>query len=258
MGGPANQFDGEMAALRHQREMESLSVSSVSVVLSKSADVVSQFGVPGAGLFAKALKSGQTPVEKVVEQIESGAYEEIARIWQHLEGQGVKQKEFEVRLRSQEAHCSYLSAILHGLRTSDPKKQTLLGALTINCIYADDIMPESLDGMMRAAVELREIDLVMLGFLYKWQNQILAEKGMTPEKWFSDIQSAHKNLVESGVLNSTEHLKYRSSYSRLESAGLIQAIPAINNHYGVGYELYALLMDGKKFYERLTEIGATE
>jgi hypothetical protein len=120
----------------------------------------------------------------------------------------------------------------------------------------DDLTPDSTDDMMRAAVELKDADIALLGHLYKYQNHILTETGMTPGKWFSDIQSAHRQLVDSRVLDSREHLNYRSSYLRLESLGLVQAIPSINNLDGVGYELYALLMAGKKFYERLQEIAA--
>jgi len=250
-----NQFDGELAALQHQRKMESLNTSSISSGLSTIADAVSQFGVPGMGLFAKALKSGQTPVEKVVEQLENGAYAEIARIRKHLEGQDACLKEFGARLQGQEAQSAYLGAILHGLRTSDPRKHIRLGALTINCVYAADLGPENLDGMMQATVELKEEDIVLLGNLFRWQNHILTEKGMNSNKWFSDIQGAHKQFVESGALNHQNHLEFRSSYMRLESLGLIQQITSINNFYGVGFELYALLLEGKKFYERLQEIA---
>jgi hypothetical protein len=257
LDGPRNQFDGELAALQSRREMESLSTSSVFPVMSEIADVAGEFGVPGAGLFAKALKSGQTPVEKVVEQIEKGAYAEIARIWKHLEGQDTKLTEFNERLQIQEAKNAYLSAVLHGLRTSDPKKQSCLGALTVNCIYLNDLKPESLDDTMRAAIELKREDVIILGNLYEWQNQILSERGMTPQKWHGDIQQAQRRLIDSRVLNATEHLTYKSSYARLEALGLIQRETSAGD-YGVGYELYVLLMEGKKFYERLQEVGATK
>lgn len=255
LDGPRNQFDGEMAALQNRREMESLSTSPVSLLLSKIADVAGEFGVPGTGLFAKALKGGQTPIEKVVEQIEAGAYLEIVRIRKHDVEQDARLSEFEVRLRSQEAQSAYLGAVLHGLRTSDPRKHIRLGTLTINCVYANDLKPESLDGMMQATTELKEEDVVLLGNLYTKQNHILGEKGMNPTKWFSDIQTAHKQLVESGVLKQQDHLTFRSSYMRLESLGLIQEIPSINNHYGVGFEVYALLLEGKRFHERLQEVA---
>jgi len=248
-------FEGELDALQLSREMESLNISPVSTVLSNIADVASQFGVPGAGLFAKALKSGQAPVEKVVAQLENGAYAEIVRIRKHLEGQDARFEEFEARLGSEEARSAYLGAVLHGLRTSDARKHIRLGTLTTNCVYVNDFEPESLDGMMQATVELKEGDIALLGNLYKWQNRILIEKGMNPDKWFSDIQHAHKQFVESGVLNRQDHLRFRSSYMRLESLGLIQEIASINNHYGVGFELYSLLKEGANFYERLQEIA---
>lgn len=256
MGHPANQFDGELAALQHQRQMEELDgPAAVEQVLDTFATWMSEAGLPGMGLFRKALKCGQTPVETLVTQLQSAADEEIHRIWEHLKGKEEEQKAFAERLKSQEAQTAYFAAVLHGLRTSDPKKQARLAMLTVNCVYVGSIETEILDDMMQAAVELKDEDIVLLGSLYRWQAPILSEKGMNPDKWFGDIQSAHKNLVESGVLNSADHLKYRSSYSRLESLGLVQAIPTITNHYGVGYELYALLIEGKRLYERLREIG---
>lgn len=162
-------------------------------------------------------------------------------------------------LRNDPKFAEAIAALaLRTMQTSVKDRLKRLARIVVNGVKVDDLDSESLDDMMRAAVELKEADIVILGFLYKWQNQILTEKGMTPDKWFGDIQSAHKNLVESGALNPMEHLKYRSSYSRLEGLGLIQAIPAITNHHGVGYDLYALLMEGKMFHERLQEIGATK
>lgn len=256
-GRPTNQFDGELAALRHQREIESLGDSTlVDDVLDGVAHLAEKTGLPVLpGLFRKALKSGRVPVEEMVDRLEAAAFEEIRRIWEHLNGQKRRQEEFEGRLNSQEAQVASIAAFFHGLRTSDPHKHSRLARLTVNSIFADDLAPENLDSMMRAAVELKDADVILLGNLYKWQNSILSERGMNPQKWHGDIQSAQKNLVNSGVLNPQEHLNYRSSYSRLESLGLIQRITSAGD-YGVGFELYALLMEGKRLYERLQEIGA--
>lgn len=246
-----NQFDGEMAAIRHQREMESLGESKVSVVLSRIGDVGSEFGVPGAGLFAKALKGGQTPVEKVVEQIENGAYKEIARIWMHLEGQDVRQREFESRLQSQEAHGAYLSAILHGLRTSDPKKQVRLGTLTINCIHANETEPETLDDVMRAAVELKDVDILFLGGICRNWGPKTSADGDAPfdtpfmfEKMFEIWQQLESSQRKSESV-------CRGSLARLQAHGLLYS------YYGGGYgssTQYDLLDEGKKFFERVQEI----
>jgi hypothetical protein len=263
---PRNQFDGELAALQGRREMESLSASTVSSVLSSVADAISQFGVPGAGLFAKALKSGQTPVEKVVEQLENGAYAEIARIRRHdeeqdgrLEEHDSRFREFEVRLQSQEAQSAYFSAVLHGLRTSDPKKQSRIGALTINCVYKNDLNPESLDGMMRAAAELRDHDVQVLGSIYKMQisqltpaalqapyvNRLNNLNGMWMNWWKGDGACYLRD----------EGMAYRSSCIRLQTVGFIASIGSNSILDGPSKINYELLLEGKKFYERLQEVG---
>jgi hypothetical protein len=53
-----------------------------------------------------------------------------------------------------------------------------------------------------------------------------------------------------------DHLVFRSSFSRLESLGFIQRYGAggMYDMDGIGADIYALLLDGKKFYERLQEI----
>ena len=261
INGPTNMFDGELAALQRSREMESLNISPVSCALSNIADVISQFGVPGAGLFAKALKSGQTPIAKVVEQVESGAYSEITRIWRHLEGHDVRQNEFEAQLKSHEAQNAYFSAVLHGIRTSDPKKQSRLGALTINCIYNNETKPESLDGMMRAAIELKDVDISMLGRLYPLGKPLLDRMERAKQGLPASVPNLHGEIQNiwhkfGRSLNPAEQLVYRGSFARLQSHGMIQQVTISNSE--VGREPYLLLEDGAKFYERLQEIAVQQ
>ena len=61
------------------------------------------------------------------------------------------------------------------------------------------------------------------------------------------------SFVDHGGLNRHKHLRYRSSLARLASLGLIQQID-ITNTYGVGLDIYALLIEGKRFCERIKEI----
>jgi hypothetical protein len=255
LDGPRNQFDGEFAALQSRREMESLSTSSVSSVLIKIADAASEFGVPGAGLFAKALKSGQSPVEKVVEQLENGAFAEIARIWRHLGGRDAEFEEFNARLQSQEAQSAYLGAVLHGLRTSDPRKHIRLGTLTINCVYSNDLEPESLDGTMRAAVELNESDISLLGRIYELQVHVIRDFASSDSdrlhRITEDWTARTKLKTENGGI---ELAKCRGSVARLQAQAFVQLrTPG----FDAGAEIAVLLEDGARFYEHLQEIAAT-
>jgi hypothetical protein len=254
-----NQFNGELAALRHQREMESLGESpGVDRVLDVTVKLAERAGLPPLmGLFRKALKLGQPSVEQMVDNLEFAAYEESRRIWGHLEGQAERQKEFEARLNSHEAQVAYLSACFHGLRTSDPQKHSRLALLAINCIFMDDLKPESLDDMMQAAAELRDADIVMLGKLYELWKPLLerVERAKLATSSSPNFHNEFQNVWHrfGRSLDPAEQLEYRGSFARLQSHGMIQQVMFSN--YEVGREPYVLLEGGAKFYERLREIG---
>lgn len=197
-----------------------------------------------------------------MEQVESGAYSEIGRIWKHIEGKDARSEEFEARLRSQEAQSAYLGAVLHGLRTSDPRKHIRLGALTINCVYANDLEPESLDDMLRAAVELKERDIDALAFICLRQAKILVDAEKFPEQWYDNVR---KDWQASGFEQSIAAQKaasddagLKSSLSRLAAFGFTVAFPPVKTQNSPGKEPYALLHEGKKFYERLQEIASRD
>lgn len=251
-----SQFDGELAALQHQRKMEAISVSPTAAVLGSLADIADKFGMPGAGLFAQALKSGQTPVEKIVEQIEIGAYSQIVRIEKRQndhEAQCDQQfNDFQERLQSVEAQNAYFSAILHGLRTSDPKKQLRLGALTINCIYTNDTQPESLDDMMRAAVELKEVDIKFLERIYESQIRTLRSSELTDAKRMEEMTKNWPNELTAPTGRERVISGYRMSVARLQAHAFVQfRTPGLD----IGGELVFLLEDGAKFFEMMRDIA---
>lgn len=266
----------EVAAVNEQRRDEELTKSSIGDVLGSvttltgaavalggdlaaskpSGLVVAGSVVAAMGIADWFRKLGTGKVEENLDALGKATEDAFNRVERVLAEQGKSIEEIHERFASDDLKQVMASASLHALRTSSEKRIRRLALILANGVKDDDLPVENVDDMMRAAVELKDEDVILLGSLYRWQNHILSEKGMSPSRWFSDIQSAHKNLVESGVLNPADHLKYRSSYSRLESMGLIQAIPAITNLDGVGYELYALLTEGKKFCEGLKEIGA--
>lgn len=249
LGRIMNQFDGELAALQHRRQMENFDASPASAALGKFAGFADQIGIPLAGLFRAALESGQTPIGTMVEQLEAGASNEIARIWMHLEGQDNRQKELAARLKSQEARSAYFSAVLHGLRTSDPKKQARLGALTIHSVYLGDMNPENLDDMLRAAVELKDIDVLFL--------ERICHRGASHEKADEDAILMFEEMFQMwrqlGSSQKASESACRGSLARLQSHSLLYS------YYGGGYgssTQYDLLDEGRKFYERLREIAA--
>jgi hypothetical protein len=257
-----NQFDGELAVLRHKRKMDALGESpAVDRVLDITVKLAEKAGLPPfMGLFRKALKLGQPSVEKMIDDLESAAYEEVRRIWERLDGQDERQRGFDARLDSHEAQAAYLSACFHGLRTSDPAKHSRLGRLTINCVFEGDLQPEGLDGMMRAAVELTEHDIEVLGSIYKMQNHLFSPQEMRKEyRWRVDaIRLLWEERWKSQAFSSyqgSNGLAFNSSCARLQSAGLIASIGTKTILQGPTMHDFELLPEGKKFHERLQEIA---
>jgi hypothetical protein len=163
------------------------------------------------------------------------------------------------RIESLPADPQFAEAIsslaLQAMHTSVKSRLNRLARIVVNGVKEGDLEPESLDDMMRAAAELKDADIVLLGKIYDSQRSILKQPSLGPTNWFQLIQSRWNVFVDSGALDSSKHLVYRSSFSRLESYGLIQKFREISTA-AVGLEPYALLEEGKKFYERLQEMAA--
>jgi hypothetical protein len=211
------------------------------------------------GLFRKALKLGQPSAEQMVDNLEFAANEEIRRIWEHLEGQAERQKEFEERLHSHEAQVAYLSACFHGLRTSDPQKHSRLALLTINCIFMDDLKPESLDDMMRAAIELTERDILELEKFVSRQSEILAEAEKSPMQWHDTVRAKWQSwgIEDHNAYSWRRTLSYFElcgSRARLAALGFIVAIRPKGTSNSPAEVPYVLLPEGKKFYGRIQEL----
>ena len=258
-----NQYDGEFAALLHQREMESLSSSLIAEkVVVAAASGAEKLGLPIGGLIRWALKNGQTPLETIVEQIESSAAAAIARHEKRLDGHDKELKELWEKLLGQEAQTAYRAAVFHGMRTSDPAKHARLGALTINSICADDLIPERLDEVMRAAVELNEHDIRVLKSIYEMQVYFFtpAEMGKPYNFRIDAIRSRWETWWEHyGLTYLTDGGEaFRSSTARLQSTGLIISIGQVHVLAGPSVNDFELLIEGKRFYERLQEVAVSQ
>jgi hypothetical protein len=213
----------------------------------------------GFDLAGKCLNLGVPTVEENLKLFGSLTEEAVLRVEERLavlETSADVAEAFQRRIESEQFSKYLASGVLQTQRTTQESRLKRMAWIIANGLKENDLDLESGDDMMRAAVELKDADIILLGKLYESQNHLLIQvrRGESPEKWHGDIQTVQRDFANSGKLNPQEHLYYRSSYSRLESVGFIQRITSAGD-YGVGHELYALLPEGKKFYERLQEIA---
>jgi hypothetical protein len=253
------QFDLQTDAALAQLNWEELSKTPGGEFAEIIGDLVSLTGV--AGPFA--IAGGFSNLLLKVRRLAGAGYGSnliyvITAVRDDLATLYERHEELRGRIASLPTDPKFAEAVstlaLRAMHTSVKDRLKRLARIVVNGIKEDDLEPESLDDMMRAAVELKDADIELLQKIYNSQIQMLGWKNLNSQNWHGSIQSIWRSFVDSGNLNSQEHLSYRSSFSRLESLGLIQRVENVGM-YGVGQDLYALLMEGKKFHERLQEIA---
>ncbi len=145
---------------------------------------------------------------------------------------------------------------LRAMQTSLKDRLKRLARVIVNGVKENDLEPEGLDDMMRAAVELKDADIDLLRMIYDKQSQFL-QHGWLSGEWSQQIAanwSMHFNHFD-----SREHTTTRASLARLQSLGLIAAVETMMARNGsIAHQPFGLLVEGKKFYEHLQEIGATK
>jgi hypothetical protein len=148
---------------------------------------------------------------------------------------------------------------LRAMHTSVKGRLKRLARIVVNGVKEDDLEPENLDDMMRAAVELKDKDIYALSFICGRQSKILADAVKWPEQWYDNVRRDWQaGGFEHGIalqMAGSDDLDLKSSLSRLMAFGFIVSIPAVKTQNSPGLEPYALLYEGKKFYERLQEIA---
>lgn len=254
------QFDFPSSAALSQLKNEAISTSPIDRTASRIAGVGAKIlelaGFIGVGnltdliLELKNLAANKDEANLIY--FGETLVEDIRRLYK-LNAE--MRQRVEEQLKSNEFHEAVANATLHITRTNVGARLKRIATLIANGVRSRDLEQESLDDMMRAAAELTDADVALLRKIYESQNSMLGWKNMNPQNWHGSIQQIWRTFVDSGKLNPQEHLSYRSSFGRLESRGLIQRIENTGMH-GVGQDLYALLMEGKKFYERLEEIAS--
>jgi hypothetical protein len=215
------------------------------------------FVAKGLDLVGKCLTLGVPTVEENLKLFAKLTEDGILRVEEILVSLGTSAENaerFQRRVESKEFLQYLASGVLQTQRTTQENRLKRMALIIANGVNECDLDPESGDDMMRAAAELKDADIALLGKIYSSQAALLRQQRFSSGNWFGDVQSYWNEFVKSGALDASKHLVYRSSFSRLESHGLIQKFRE-KSTAGVGLEPYALLEEGKKFYERLQEIA---
>ena len=117
------------------------------------------------------------------------------------------------------------SASLHSFAHDGREATQKIGPDPGNGVAKNELEPESLDDMMRAAVELKERDIRALEFICSRQLTILEEAEKWPELWYDKVRRDWQaSGFDQGIATQqagSNHVGLKSSLARLAACGFI-------------------------------------
>jgi hypothetical protein len=264
----------EVAAVNQQRRNEELTQSPVGGVLSSGATaagaavtvattlvaggppglVLAGSVVAGMGIVDWFRKLGTSQVNENLEALGQATEDALNRVENFLKDHGTAIDEIKRRLGSEELRNAMAIASLQALRTTQQDRLKRLALILANGVKDDDLTSESTDDMMRAAVELQDADITLLGQIYTNQLSMMENQKYSPSDWSQNI--GYRWVQDFQWLDSPQHLSSRASLARLQASGLITQVETNIVRNGlIAHQPFGLLSDGKKFYERLQKIA---
>jgi hypothetical protein len=254
------QFDFSSAAALARLKSDSLLASPADKAVSKVASVGSKIlelaGFIGAGTLIDLIQELKNLAANKDEgnliYFGEALVDDIRRLYQSNDE---TRQQVEDLLKSKEFHQAVANATLHITRTNVEIRLERVAILIANGVKSRDLEPESLDDMMRAAVELTDWDIAVLGKMYASQKHLLLNRNSS-SGWSEQIAMTWTNWNRIFDVGEDKHLRVRSALSRLQSAGLItEAQSHFVKDGSLATQAFGLLPEGMKFYERLQKIG---
>lgn len=269
----------EVSAVNEQRRNEELSESPVGRMLESGSALAGAGVALGTSLVAGNhvdlamagsvvagmrivgwfRKLGTSKVNENLEALGQATEDALERVEEALLNHGVSIDEIKERLESQAFRDSMANASLQALRTTQKERLKRLALILANGVKEGDASTESTDDMMRAAVELTRKDIFLLEAIYVRQQQILSDAQKFPMQWYDNVRSDWQKWVVEDVAEyrqgTRSFFELKASLSRLAAFGFIIAVPPIGTSNSPGADPYAILLEGKEFYERLQQIG---
>jgi hypothetical protein len=255
------QFDLETDAALTQISWEELSKTPGGEFAEIIGDLIALTGVAGP----LAVAGGATNLLLKVRRLAGASYTSnliytITAVRNDLRTLYERNEQLRNRIESLPTDPKYAEAIsalaLCAMHTSVKDRLKRLARIVVNGVKEDDLEPESLDDMMRAAVELTDWDVFILGKMYESQKNLLANRNWS-SGWSEQVGHIWTDWNRIFGLAEDQHLKIRSALSRLQSVGLIaEAQTNFVKDGSLARQAFGLLPEGKKFYEQLQEIAA--
>lgn len=169
-----------------------------------------------------------------------------------------KHEEMQERVESLRSDPKFAEAIaalaLRAMHTSVRNRLKRLARIVVNGVKDDDLEIESIDDMMRAAVELRGFDVLLLKDMYEMAKT--PRSGIWNERTNTNLFGLWQDYWHRFPVSypTVERHSVVGAFGRLSALGLIFGAEATSMGVSPVAMNYWITAEGSKFHERIQEI----
>jgi hypothetical protein len=257
-----SQFELETDAALAQLSFEELAKTPGGEFAEIIGDLLALAGVAGSW----AVAGGASNLLLKIRRLAGASYADnliftITAVRNDLADLYAKHSELRQRIESLANDAAFANAIsalaLRAMHTSVEGRLKRLAQIVVNGVKENNLEPEGIDDMMRAAVELTGRDVRLLERIYTRQRQILADAQKWPMQWYDNVRRDWQAwTVEEAAdfrQGTRSFFELKASLSRLAAFGFIIAVPPVGTSNSPGADPYAILLEGENFHKRLQE-----
>lgn len=156
-------------------------------------------------------------------------------------------------LPSDPRFAAAISAVaLRAMHTSVESRLKRLARIVVNGVKEDDLEPELLDDMLRAASELTERDIEILTKVSKTQRSITIYNTSTNDGTINLPRELWRALELEKFISLDTQMPIRSSLARLQSLGFGADIQTMESMW---IPRFVVTPEGEKFLQRLRDVA---
>lgn len=261
------EFDLETDAALAQLNYDELARTPGGEFAEIIGDLVALVGSGGFG----AVAGGASNLILKIRRLAGASYASnliyaIAAVRNDLADLYQKHAALRARIESLGSDPQFARAIaglaLRSMHTSVQGRLGRLAKVVVNGMRDRDLGSENLDELMRAAVELRDIDIAVLSFISVQQGDLLEGNQPAidgwPHNWINEVQKRWQDSLlkrsEAFPQKRFDRGEWHSALARLQAFGFVTPIQPNPTANSPGEEPYAFLRAGQKFLRRIGEL----
>lgn len=249
--------NNEVAVDNQRRELEGLSKMPGGGLVIGVKSIVSL--IPGAGPIANAIglskvlmEMGFSSVEDNINFLGQATADALDRTERLLQAQGVRLDEIAQRYESNAFVACLEAIVMQTQRTRQRARLLRLANILANSVASNEIEPEVVDDLARAATELTEWDVQVLNDVHHCESTYVNASGYL-FTWWQEYWRAFPAKYPNNTLRAAA-----GTLGKLQSFGFVYGAEGTSLAASPVSLLYRLSEEGERFLQRIRDLRNSE